>query len=466
MDILLIDPPYKSLKNIGVDCGYVLSLTSLSAYLNDAGLDTAVLTCDLLLGLGAGNIMDMDMGIYARGQEHYEHALADDSHDVWIKISDIIQRSQPKAVGLTYLTPTKNVIEKLTRLVKEIDSTIKVIAGGHHATFCPSDVMKNPHVDFVVRGEGEIPLLRLMETIRSDTTNWSDVPGIAYRNASGEVVSTEEAPMVEDLDSLPFPARDLVMDCDYNIYKTHYVLTARGCPHRCAFCSDRRMWRRRVRRRSVANVISELKLLKDTYRPLFIDFSDGTFTFDKAYLTEFCEHVIAEDIGLMWRCTARYDTITEDMLRLMKRSNCFGLYFGLESGSSRVLASINKGISTDQIRHVSEMVHDNGIISMASVMFGLPDEDEEDIRKTLELMRTVKADLFDINCYVPLPGTPLYDDMDETTRDAINWNKASYKSLASNFSRTLSSEQLRDYVLEAYEIADNARETFKARFFG
>ncbi len=466
MDILLIDPPYKCLKDVGIDCGYVLGLTSVAAYLNAAGIHTAVLTGDLLVGLGPGNIMDLDVGLYARGQQHYEEALADDSHDVWIKISDIIQRLQPKAVGLTYLTPTRNVVEKIARLIKNLDTDIQVIAGGHHATFCPQDVLKNTDFDFAVRGEGEIPLLKLTEAIMSGRSKWAEVPGIAYRTEAGDVICTPEAELIHDLDALPFPARELVMDCDYTVYRSHYVLTTRGCPNRCAFCSDRRLWRGKVRRRSVANVVKELKVIKETYNPLFLDVSDGTFTFDSKYLTEFCERIIAEELGIMWRCTARYDTVTEDILRLMKKANCFGMYFGLESGSSRVLESVDKGISLDQIKRATDMVYDSGIISMASVMFGLPDEDQEDIRSTLELMRNIKSDLFDINCYVPLPGTPLYDDMAEADRSGINWSKASYKSLSSNFSKTIPSEQLKGYILEAYEIADSARERFKARLGG
>lgn len=466
MDILLIDPPYKSLKGIGIDCAYTMGLTSLAAYLNASGVESFILTGDLLADIAPGNMLNMDAAAYARGQEAYKNAVLDDDHPIWTRISDVIKESNPRAVGIMFLTPAKSVVEKIADIVKKINAATPVIVGGHHPTFCSTDILTNSHIDFAIKGEGEIPLLKLAYEIISGNHNWPAVPGLTYRNAAGSIRSTKDADFVSDLDSLPFAARDRVLHSDYQAYRTHYLYTARGCPYTCTFCSDSSMWRHKVRRRSVEHVVAELRMLKAEYDPGFVDFSDGTFTYDHKYLKNFCEQMIAEDLNLMWRCTARYDNLSTDMLKLMKKANCFALYFGLESGSARILDAVNKKTTPAQILEASKMVKDSGILSMASVLMGLPEEKPEDVERTLELMRSMACDLFDINCYVPLPGTPLLNDMDPKEFDRIDWMQVGFKSLTTNFSKHIKNQQFKEFLLEAYQIADEARLNLMDRMAG
>ena len=463
MDILLIDPPYKSLKGIGIDCAYAMGLASLAGYLNAGGVDAAILTCDLLTDTAPGNILNMDANAYARGQETYKAAILDEGHPIWSRISEAIVASRPQAVGIMFLTPAKAVVEKIAAIIKAIDAEIPVIVGGHHPSFCYGDVLGNRHIDFAIRGEGEIPLWHLAREIIRGSRNWPAVPGLTYRDAVGELHSTKDADLISDLDSLPFAARDRVLHGDYQRYRTHYLYTARGCPNNCTFCADSRMWRHTVRRRSVAHVLAELRMLKAEYDPTFVDFSDGTFTFEPKYLQHFCEAMIAEDLNLMWRCTARYDNLSGGMLRLMKKANCFGLYLGLESGSAAVLRGINKKTTPEQILETDKMIRDSGMISMASVLMGLPDEKPEDVEQTLAFMRKMGCDLFDVNCYVPLPGTPLGGDMDPEAFKCIDWLEAGFKSLTTNFSNHMSNRQFQEFLLEAYQIADDARSRFLNR---
>jgi len=466
MDILLIDPPYKSLRGIGVDCAYAMGLASLAGYLTASGIDAAILTGDLLVDMAAGNILNMDANAYAEGQAAYKKALLDDGHPLWSRIVSAIVASRPQAIGIMYLTPARDVVEKIAALVKQIDADLPVIAGAHHPSFRPADVLQNRNIDFAVRGEGELPLTKLVREILDGRHNWANVPGLTYRDADGTLRSTADADLIADLDSLPVAGRDCVLDGNYRKYRTHYVHTARGCPSSCAFCSDSRMWRHAVRRRSVSNVLAELRLLKAEYDPAFVDFSDGTFTFDPKYLRHFCQAMIAEDLNLMWRCTARFDNLTPDRLRLMKAANCFGLYLGLESGSADILKSVNKKTSPARILEAGQMIRDSGMISMASVLVGLPDEKPADIRETLALMRKMDCDLFDVNCYVPLPGTPLASAMDPGAFESIDWMETGFKSLTTNFSRHMTNRQFQEFVLEAYQIAEEARLKFLHRTTG
>jgi anaerobic magnesium-protoporphyrin IX monomethyl ester cyclase len=468
MDILLIDPPYTSLKGVSADCGYHIGLTSLAAYLRNEGFEAAVLMGDLLadsLHNNRNRGFSYDVKAYAAGQRAYQAVVGDKNHAIWKMLADILIEAKPAAVGISYLTPLRYVVEKVAALVKEINGDIKVIAGSAHPTFCPDEVMQNANIDFVIRGEGEIPLLGLVKELGKESPRWEDVPGIYYRDGGGRVLSTPGVGPIENLDELPFPARDLVLNCDYNRYRLHSMMTTRGCPYTCAFCADKRLWGGRVRRRSVAHVIKEMKLLRDTYKKIdYVDIADGTFTYDRRYLREFCRAVIDEGLDVKWRCTARYDNLDEELLQLMKQASCCGLYFGLESGSDRVLKAIDKKITVDQIIRVSEMVYASGIPTASSVLMGLPGETREDMEGTLKLMKRVKTDLFDVNSFTPLPGTSLYDAMGEEKKRGIDWHKVSLKSFDSYFSDSVSREDFRRCLSEAYSISNRVRRKTILRF--
>ena len=465
MDILLVDPPYSSLKGVPTDCGYNIGLTSLAAYLRAGGVETGILMGDLLVDLpSADGWLTSDLSDYAQRQSDYARAVDDETQIVWRRLSDLVRRYKPLAVGLTYLTPLEYSVGRIARLVKQIDPGIRVIVGSAHPTFCPQDVMLNPDIDFAVVGEGEIPLLRLLVEMKGTLPNWSSVPGIYFRNERGQLQGNPVPDLIHDLDSLPVPARDLVLNCDFHAYRAHSILTTRGCPYNCSFCADKRIWGGRVRRRSVANVIAELALLKNTYDPELVNIQDGTFTFDKQYLEDFSKALINSGMNLKWGCTARYDNLDRQLLGLMKRAGCYGLYFGLESGSDRMLKMIDKKTTVKQILSVSNMAHDIGITCVTSVMVGLPDETKEDVEATLRLMSQVKTDIFDVNSFVPLPGSRLYDDYDGRRKRPCRLADDGYKSLDNHFSRHIAASDLRAYLREAYRIADEARQKTLLRY--
>ena len=464
MDILIIDPPHMILKGLPTDRGYNMGPVSLAAYLRNEGIESAVLTGDLLLDYRitnpVANIIH-EWGItvksLANGQRAIENAVNDRNHIIWQKLTEEVRQTNPMAVGIPYFTPMKCIVDRVASLVKEINPEIKIVVGAFHPTFCPDDAMQNPDFDFIIRGEGEIPLTSLMKEIKKDNPKWETVPGIYYRDRDGKIKSNPGVNLIANLDELPFPARDMVINCDHNNYRIHSVSTTRGCPYTCSFCADRRFWNGKVRRRSVESVIEELKLLMEKYKAVSIDFVDGTFTYDRKYLQKFCQSLIDERLHIKWGCTARYDNIDEDLLKLMKRANCSGLYFGLESGSNRVLQSIDKKLTVENIVRVSKMVHESGITCISAVLLGLPDETKEDIKKTIKLMKNFKTDYFDVNSYMPLPGSAFGDLMSEDERRKIDWGKIAYKSFSNYFSKAMSEEDFRRSQLKAYQIADSVR---------
>lgn len=462
MDILLIDPPHTVLKGQATDRGYNLGLTSLAAYLRNDGIETAILTGDLLMDISSGGLLAfipswlrISVKDLAAGQRTLEKIVHDKDHVIWKNLTDTISRYKPESVGISYYTPLKNIVELIAGLVRAINPDTGVIVGAFHPTFCPEEVMQNPDIDFAVRGEGEKPLLQLMKELKKDSPKWETVPGIHYRDSNGQVRHNPTTDFIGNLDELPFPARDMVLDCDYNRYSHHTILTTRGCPYSCAFCADKKLWGGMVRRRSIANVIEEIKLLKDTYNTDYVEIVDGTFTYDRKYLQAFCQAMIDENLNVKWGCTARYDNLDENILRLMKQANCYGLYLGLESGSNRVLGLIDKNETVEKYIEVGKMIYNSGILSATSILIGSPDEEKADIEATLELMRQFKTDFYDVNSYMPLPGTPLYDAMSEEEKLGIDWRKIGLKSFDNYFSKHMTREELNSYRDEAYRIADS-----------
>lgn len=453
MDILLIEPPYKALKGIGSEYGYSISTVNLASYLRGNGIDTAILSGNLLSDLPSQASFSFDVREYAEGQKRYKEILADDTHPMWREISDTIRNCRPKIVGITYLTPMMHSAQKVAALVKKIDERIIVIAGGHHPTFCPEETLENPSIDIAVRGEGEIPLLNCCNSFLSGNPDLKTIPGIHFK-ADGSIIGNADSDMIPDLDSLPFPARDLVLNCDYSRYRLHYVITARGCPYTCTFCSDKKLWKGKVRRRSLKNVMEEIKELSSRYDVKYVDIVDGTFTYDRRYLTDFCNAMIQEGSDVKWRCSARYDNLDQEVIDLMKRANCHGLYLGLESGSQKILNAIDKKTTVDDIIKTSEIIDQSGITSVTAILMGLPQEEAKDIEDTLELMTRIKTSLFDINSFVPLPGTPLYDGQQ------VDWEKAGFKSFENHFTKNISKEALRGYINRAYEIAQETLKKF------
>lgn len=458
MDILLIDPPYISLKGVGTNIGYNISLTSLAAYLRQYDIEVGILSGDLIPKIEQkSSDIEYSVSKYAEGQDKFCSIVNDNSHPVWFEIAQIIKQKMPLAIGISYLTPSMYSVEKIASLTKQINPDIKIIVGGHHPSFCPDEVLENNHVDYIVFGEGEIPLCKLMQKIIKGNKDLSTVPGIYFKDENGHLQKNPSISLIHDLDSLPFPARDLVLNVDYNKYTSHSTATARGCPYLCTFCADKALWKGKVRRRSIANVLKELQQLKKEYAIEYLDFSDGTFTYDRRYLVSFCNTLIEKKLNLKWRCTARYDNIDKEILELMKNAGCHGLYFGLESGSERMLKSIHKGTTIDSIINKSKMIYDSGISSIASILLGFPDETKEDMESTLQLMKSIRVNFLDINSYMPLPGTPLYESMSKEEKNNIDWKNVGCKSFNNYFVKSISPDDFKRIVFQAYEIANEVQ---------
>jgi len=327
-------------------------------------------------------------------------------------------------VGISVMTPMLNEALFASRVAKGLPHDPLVVWGGPHPTVMPEQTMGYPEVDAICLGEGEETFLELIQRGGDP----QDVAGMWYR-ADGEIVRNPPRPMIADISRLPFPARDLIpMDAyirawysltsaDPNLTGTS-VIGSRGCPYSCTYCQPtlRRIFGRKVRRRSVDDIIAELEHLKTTYNIQAFMFEDDTFIANGGWAYEFCERLRTCGLNLKWGCNVRADLVKRDLLVAMREAGLVQMNMGIESGSQRVLDDIyHKRITIEQVEQAAAMANELGIRVGGYFMLGAPTETVEEVRRTIAFAVRLPIDEAAFNVTTPLPGTTLW----EQTKDLI-----------------------------------------------
>jgi radical SAM superfamily enzyme YgiQ (UPF0313 family) len=325
-----------------------------------------------------------------------------------------IKKDSPSLVGLTCTTPIMPHASKLMRRIKEEIPELPIVCGGNHPTFCDEDTLRRG-ADIVVRGEGEITFLELYRALENGE-DLKKVKGLSFFD-NGELVRTDEREKIEDLDSLPFPARHLLPMDRYKAlglpHKFTTIIASRGCPMGCSFCASSAFHGKKLRIRSIQNVVDEIEEVIENYDVEFITFMDDTFTLIKKWVEEFCEEIGKRGIEIKWGATARVDRMSLDLLRKMKKSGCVALFIGVESGDQEILDRITKNVVLDQTKKAFENMRKTGILSIASVSIGYPGETRESVKKTMKFIDRIKPDYFVVSIATPYPGTRFYEEMKE-----------------------------------------------------
>jgi radical SAM superfamily enzyme YgiQ (UPF0313 family) len=325
---------------------------------------------------------------------------------------------RPDVIGMTILTDYWPRAVKVAAFVGQAIPNATFVIGGIHVTTMPEESLEALGADVAVLGEGEYTMRELCGRI-ARKEGWTDVAGIMFKDAAGAFVRTTARPYIENLDEVPMPARHLLNFEQYLIppgmvrgrwsERSTTVITSRGCPYACIWCASHCIFGRKVRRRSVANVIDEVEHLIKDYRIDTIWFIDDTFTLYKKWVMEFCRELPARGLRLSWGCQAHVKTADEEMFTAMKKAGCVQLDFGVESGSDRVLKALRKNSSADAIRRAFGIARKVGIRTMATFMFGSPAEELEDVEATMRLAREIKPDFASSFFITPYPGTELMD---------------------------------------------------------
>jgi anaerobic magnesium-protoporphyrin IX monomethyl ester cyclase len=324
--------------------------------------------------------------------------------------------SRSPLVGMSGFTEDYQNLVKLAREIKQrIDATI--IVGGIHATVASQDffVREDAPFDIAVSGDGEIPLTQMIEAKRNGPPSWEEINGLIFRRGR-EIIRTAPQTAFPLLDEMPMhPYHRLEMEFYLqpqqfllrSIYLSGvHIFTARGCPYRCTFCANSR---KQVRFRPIDSVIRELKYLKDTYDIDGFYIHDDTFTIKGDRVIEFCEKLIDLRLRLVWGMEGRVNQFPDKVLRILKKSGCIQIDFGVESGSQESLNRMKKGIRVRDTQDVFRRCHAERIRTYANILINTPEETEEDVKKTIGLMEDIKATSYGICVTTPYPGTEIYD---------------------------------------------------------
>jgi len=326
-----------------------------------------------------------------------------------------------KVLGLTVMTPQIEDALKLSALSKEVNPNIFTVWGGAHPTLFPGQTCKDPVVDFVVFGEGEETLFELVEHLERNSNDFNKIDGLAYKK-NGKVKVNKPRKLL-DMDKLPYPNWKLVEIEHYlelsDGTKELQIHSSRGCPHRCGFCINYLVGRRKWRAKSPERVLEEIRLLVDEYGVDSIRFRDENFVVNKKRVDAIADGLIKEKVNIQWRMNSRADYfrkgfISKEDLTKWKKSGLQQIDIGAESGSDRILKLIKKDLNVEQIINAAEIINGFDLRSTFSFMCGLPSETKYDMNKTVELIMKIKKinpefALIGPQIFRPYPGGELYD---------------------------------------------------------
>ncbi len=333
-----------------------------------------------------------------------------------------VAQERPDVFGVNCSTHTfLDAIDALRRIHDAAPDTTLVM-GGYHSTFAAEKILHDyPFVDYVIKGEAERAFPDLLDRLQ-DGKPPSDVAGITYRD--GGTLRSQPLAVIQDLDALPFPDRSLLGNLEYGYFHQNIRLTygrfttivsSRGCPFACTYCSCAAFSRRRWRARTATNVVDELEGLYDAGYENVV-FVDDNFTLKKSRVAAICEEIRRRRIRMRFYCEGRVDNAPYELLRTMKRAGFDVIYFGVESPTPKVLNYYKKGITAAKAVKAVADAKRAGMIVVTSFIIGAPVEDREDIRNTIDFIRSLRPHAVQVNILDCLIGTPIWDDL---VRDGI-----------------------------------------------
>src|SRR3972149_130028 len=285
------------------------------------------------------------------------------------------------------LTPQYKYMVEICDWIRQNNPKATIIVGGHHITTCPND--KPTSADYVVRGDGEEALLKIIQ---------------------GESIDEQAIHRVTNINTLPFPDRDIFGLGNYvrtlNGEKAIHIITSRGCPFNCSFC-DRESVGRKVRYRDIDLVLGEIAYVRVKYGIRAFVFYDDIFTLDKKRVLEFCKWF--KNMNIIWRCWSRSDTISKELLQVMKDSGLVSITMGIESGDDIVLKAVDKGLTREKNRKALRWCKEVGVPIRCSLMFGNPGESWSTVQNTIDMIKECQPEEWNLAVLTPVPGSAIWN---------------------------------------------------------
>jgi len=401
MKVLLVSPPFYRLMNSHYN-GINLGLAYMAAVLEKHGIECRMYNADF-----KDNEAYADQrGLY-ENYSNYKTIVRASSHPIWEECMNLIIGYKPDFVGFSMFTANCPAVDILARQIKEVNPSIKIVAGGPHVSLAGKLVLQECQaLDFAIQGEGEFNLLHLIQGKPIE-----EIQGLIYRK-EGKIIVNNTQTLIGNIDDLPFPLRESFYP-EKNQISSHYIITSRGCPNNCSFCASPVIWKRKVRFRSVENVFDELRLMKRAGYD-YIQFLDDTFTFGKKRLLRLLN--LLETLEMQWTCDTRLTCLDHEILSAMKRSGCIRVKVGIESGNAGILKRTNKGLTPELVVEKTRLIKEAGLSLTVYFMIGFPGETDIEALETIKLARKIAADYYSLSTLAPYYGTEIYNDFVNSER--------------------------------------------------
>lgn len=460
-DVLLINPPFSRLRGV-YSVHFPLGLGYLAATLRKYCKVKIYNTEDplsereeCLLKSNESSFRLCYSRLFAQA-DNYRRSLEKDDLPVWEEIRDVFFKYQPRIIGVTCRSAEYPAALRVARIYKTCFPDGVVIFGGQHPTIQSEEVLLTNLVDFLVRGEGEKTIIELILALKGDNAaskDFTNIEGISFRRGN-ILVHTQKRDLLSELDVLEFPARDLLIKPIKD--KTAYgdMMTSRGCPFDCGFCSAKAIWGREVRYRSIQNVIEEIEKIIEEYKIRKFNFRDDTLTIDHARVIRLVSAI--KNFKIEWECTTRVDTVDYQLLREMRKAGCVSINYGIESGSEQMLKRIGKNITKAQINDASFNTVRAGIIPKGFLMVGFPDETEGDILQTIDFVKRNRFHDLGLSVFTPYPGSYLFKRANELglITNGPNWLEVSHLGPKNFFTQCVSKEKFHSLLRELIKAVD------------
>jgi anaerobic magnesium-protoporphyrin IX monomethyl ester cyclase len=363
----------------------------------------------------------------------------------------------PDYVGFTSTTMSIFNAVAVAELIKKENHSLKIILGGSHVTAAPIETMERfSCFDVGVFAEGELTLVDLLQHLDKNK-DVGNVKGLIIRKGK-KAVMTEKRDYIKDLDALPFPAYDLLPDLKKfyqpiadKVYRspTTIVVTSRGCPGRCVFC-EKSVFGNVCRSNSTDYVMKLINHLKKNFGINSLIFDEDNFLVFRRRLIEICNRMIDEKIDMPWSCSGRVDMVDADLLRLMKKAGCWQIAYGVESGSQKMLDTMEKGVTVEKNERAIKLTHDAGIQAKASFMIGNLGEDKSTLEETRKFILRVPLNDLNLCRFSPMPGTKAWFMAPEYGRFDPDWKKINIFQSNNFLPKDLTDEYLDVYYKKVY----------------
>ena len=365
-------------------------------------------------------------------REGFDATLVNLSAWSWPKIARFFAAERPDIVGVSAFTFNRHEAMRVAGLARAAHPRALILAGGPHATHMPHQLLDAyPQIDLVARGEGEETMLEVARAAargalqrpalgaaaaRGDDLVGADasagpraIPGLSWRDADG-CRDSADRPVLQNLDRLPHPAEDPHLVGVEAESQFEFVITSRGCPAACTFCSSPEFWGRALRFRSAAHMLEEVRLLREKHGVVYLSIRDDTFTAHRQRVLDFCRGLEESGIDLLWDCQSRVNIVDEERLVAMRRAGCTHIQYGVESGSPRMLQRLNKGIGVEEIRRAAALTRKVGLGLSIYLITGIDGETDADLDSTVRLIEEIRPHDGLVSPLTVYPGTGLHEE--------------------------------------------------------